>query len=168
MNELIKKYLPKAQEGQVILDLGCGDGSDAAYASSLGYKVDAKDRVYNVAESNVKDNIHYDTVNIRDMKLAIQYNYIFVMNVLMFLSKREAVDLLQRLKTALKPKGTMIISVFSNADPSFNQEMGYFTLEELKTVLSGFTFLHAQEKAILDEHGGRRHVHALTEVVVSL
>ncbi|MFH1236006.1 MAG: class I SAM-dependent methyltransferase [Parcubacteria group bacterium] len=164
------------------LDLGCGKGNDALFLAQQGFRVDAIDisadvvqRVRNAAEEKrIAEELNVKQADVASHRVPEgTYDVIICRNVLHFLPKTKALSVLKNLQHALKPSGFLIISVFTEDDPTFSAEKGkkyasYFERQELLTAFRGWNIIFLYEHRVLDpSHPGapKPHEHGVARIV---
>ena len=120
---MVYRYiLDLADEGLIrkgkALDLGCGPGTASTLLSSLGFEVDAVDKIGQfIPEANNGGNIMFYKEDIRDYSISENaYDFIHARNVLHFLKKEEITTTIQRMLMGLKIDGVMYFNVSGDKD----------------------------------------------------
>jgi tellurite methyltransferase len=166
--------------GCFVLDLGCGQGEDSLFLANNGFMVTAVDiseeviDKMNKIKSELKlNNLELIRADIKDFEIEKnKYQVIICCNVLNFLNKDSAMDIVNRIKDNLAEGGYAIIEVFTEKDPSFITEhrfAGYFKEQELLQIFSGFKIIHYLENIILDlGHPGFEspHKHGVARIII--
>ena len=124
---LVKKYAETAPRGYA-LDLGSGRGTDALYLTKQNFKVTAVDKNKQSIEKLKNDSgnqgLSLEAIN-QDIKdVSIQKNYfsfICAINSLNFLSKKEFLETIEKIKSGLKDDGIGVIILFTNEDSLYQE-----------------------------------------------
>lgn len=129
-------------EGEVVLDLGCGNGEDTAWLMANGYKVISLDfsdyAVGRVNEINNGNTFLFDMSNPEDWKSFEDNSFsAIVANLsLHYFDDATTRMIIGEIKRVLKPKGKLIARVNSDEDKEFGAgdgkqlEEGFFVNEE--------------------------------------
>jgi 2-polyprenyl-3-methyl-5-hydroxy-6-metoxy-1,4-benzoquinol methylase len=106
-------YLPHDSNARII-DVGCGTGRMLEWLEKKGFKnlegIDASEEQVTLAVKATDAHIIQENINDWDFG-SNNYDLILLLDVLEHQSKSDAIELLQKLKTALKPSGKIIIQV---------------------------------------------------------
>ena len=110
-----------------MLDLGCGSGKDAIFASDNGFGVTAVDKHFKYKQEGGSVNFvlgQIEDFDIEDKK----YDVIYADNSLPFLSKENVEKLLKNASSKLKEDGTFYFSLFGTNDAWANDKnMNFWT-----------------------------------------
>lgn len=129
-------------EGEIVLDLGCGNGEDTAWLIANGYKVISLDfseyAVGRVSKINKENTFLFDMSNPEDWKAFEDNSFsAIVANLsLHYFDDATTKMIIGEIKRILKPKGKLIARVNSNADKEFGAgdgvqlEEGFFVNQE--------------------------------------
>ena len=151
-SRLLTDWFPRLEiHGGIALDLGCGSGAEAEYLAKNGLMVDAIDKS-DAAISYTVDRCQGLTVDavagdFREFQLRPNYYSLTVaINSLPFLQKEECRTLLENVKSALKPGGAAVLSVYG-PDHAWSKrtDMSFWTLEEFKALWEGWNVLSMNE-----------------------
>lgn len=185
----LKKYL-KLLDGNNVLDLGIGEGQNSIALSEMGYKVtgvDFSDNSLSICRKRSSD-IELIKSDIRSFDIVPdKYDLIMSRCVLHFLHKDDVFDIVENIKSCLRPNGLVYVSVFSVDDPSLifrsassNFEaldnnvfhdlvndtfFSYFSKEEVLSLFSGFDTVFVSDEFGLDLSHGSLHSHGVLKYV---
>lgn len=115
----ILRALPKPiKENAKIADVGCGTGEMSLFLSQYGNVTgfDCNENSLWIANENkdkLKRNIKYVYFDLTGEYNEEKYDYVFCIGVLMHLPRDKRDKAIENLKKMLKPKGTLIISVYN-------------------------------------------------------
>lgn len=135
------------------LDLGCGAGVDAKYLAENGFEVEAID--FN--ETSIKQTKELCSglpVSAIQQSVASYsiipntYRLIIAWNILSFLAKDESRKILLNIQDGLVKDGVFVFSLFGPEDDwtKTHPEMSFWTIEELKNLLSKMNFVKLLEE----------------------
>lgn len=178
-------FKDKTIDNQTALDLGCGEGRYALFMARKGYNTLAVDRstagiqkLKKLAES-YQLPISGQVVDIEDFVFVKnQFDIIVVATVLDHLSGEIRQNVINGIKKALKPEGTIYVNVFTVSDPGYIKRMKnpdesnpanisdtaecmeyYFESNELKSHFCDLNILYYYEGIEPDLSHGRPHDH---------
>lgn len=180
-NTLLQKIYTKVDGTAEFLDLGCGQGRDSLFMLQKGFSVTAvdnsKEGIKKIREDIKNNSLQADKISlfcedIKDFKIKKnKFSIINVFNSLQFLSKTDALSVIDKIKDGLLSGGYIIISGFINSNNQLqnnNQDRGYFEVGELKNLFSNFQIIIYEEKMINDlGHPGclESHQHYVVKMV---
>jgi SAM-dependent methyltransferase len=100
--------------GAKVLDIGCGTGVKAKYLSAKGLKVlglDFSEQMINIAKREVPE-AEFVVLDMKEVgELSGEFEGIFMQASLLHIPKNEALNVLTKIKTKLKPSGLLYIAV---------------------------------------------------------
>lgn len=180
-NKLLLRILPQNETWGYFLDLGCGQGKDSVFMAEKGFNVIAVDKSLDKIKKlkdyldgkEIKKRISLFSQDIADFDIEKnKYQIINAFNSLQFLSKQNALNTIEKIKSGLENGGYVIISCFTINDPLYqipdNQHKGFFELGELKKIFSDFRIDFYEEKTIDDiGHPGfpEPHKHCVVKII---
>ena len=120
-------FLSYLNEGDSILDLGCGSGRDTKYFLSKGYKVDATDG----SEEICKVASDYTGINVKcllfnELDEIDKYDGIWACASILHLDRDDLIDVFHRIARALKDNGILYTS-FKYSEFEGMRDGRYFT-----------------------------------------
>ena len=120
-------FLSYLNEGDSILDLGCGSGRDTKYFLSKGYKVDATDG----SEEICKVASDYTGINVKcllfnELDEIDKYDGIWACASILHLDRDDLIDVFHRIARALKDNGILYTS-FKYSEFEGMRNSRYFT-----------------------------------------
>ena len=170
-------YNPKNIELE-FLDLGCGQGRDSLFMLQKGFKVTAIDNSFKGIENLretiktkklPKNNITLLCSDMKDFKIEKgKYAIISAFTSLQFLSRKDGLQLIERIKKNILPRGFIIVSGFTIDDPGHKDSGYYFKPQELRKLFVDFDIIFYREKEILDKghiSNPKPHKHSIVEMI---
>ncbi|RME88894.1 MAG: methyltransferase domain-containing protein [Candidatus Hydrogenedentota bacterium] len=130
----INRFLEKIEKGAKILDLGCGNGRDAAYFVKLGYKVigiDFSDAMIKIAKQKTRKATFYNMQLTRLYFEPNTFDAVWANASLLHLSRANFRKALQEIYVVLKENGILYISMKQHqetkehVDTTYGQERYY-------------------------------------------
>jgi len=104
-------FLALVPEGGKILELGCGNGRDAAHMLSLGFDVDATDGTPELAaEAERRLGTTVRVLRFEQLDATAAYDGIWACASLLHAPASDLVDILARIRRALRPGGVFTAS----------------------------------------------------------
>lgn len=168
-NELLQIVWPLADSGTNFLDLGAGLGRDSIFMAQKGFKVDAVevdgDKIARIKQISGFTELPITAHQVKAELFPIEkdkYSIINLNNVLQFIEKGTAVELIKSVQNQICPSGFVVISAFTNRDPSYEQykTLGYFQPNELREYFKNWVIISYHE-VIIEEvgHPGKEYPH---------
>ena len=111
MGEVMQQFLELLEEGDTILDLGCGSGRDSLTFYELGYDVtplDAAEEMCKLAE--IHTGLEVLQMTYEDMEFDDVFDGIWASASLIHTPKDEMIPLLDKLAKSLKEDGILYMS----------------------------------------------------------
>lgn len=111
MHEARQRFLQLLPSGASILDFGCGSGRDAKVFLELGYRVDAVDGSSELCRiASEYTGIPVKQMLFQNLSAVNRYDGIWACSSILHLPRRELIDVLQKISTALKADGVLYTS----------------------------------------------------------
>lgn len=164
-----------------ILDLGSGQGRDAVPIAMSGRKIVAVDsspeainQLREKARELALDNVEAICSDIRTFEIEQnKYSLIYGINAIPFIGRIDALALIERIKSAVKRNGIIVISAMTEEDGSFNsvnnqENSTYFKKNELGNLFTDFEIIEYFEITKEDRgHPGVLvpHKHGLVRII---
>jgi len=141
---VVAKYKDRFSMGDNVLDVGCGNGRNTIFLSSLGCNIDC----FDVADlewkdklpGDIKDKINFskNVVNSFEYK-ANKYKSVIIARIIQYLNKEELNTFIDNVCISLTQNGFLLLS-FSSDGGIFNQEQikvpkYKYSIEEIKQLL---------------------------------
>jgi cyclopropane fatty-acyl-phospholipid synthase-like methyltransferase len=162
-----------------LLDLGCGDGKDSFFFAEHGAKVLAIDVSHRALQAIKARNlsIMVEQQNLEQLALPHDaFDIIYAHLSLHYFTTEKTIDIIEKLRLALKNRGSLFIKVKSTNDWQFGQgkkladdifEDGhlrhFFTVKKMESLLQGFSKREVFETKDYYEN----HPHAFIEAIAT-
>lgn len=105
------RFLNNLQSGSFILDFGCGSGRDTRYFREKGCKVEAIDGSAELCKlASAYTGIEVKTMLFQELRETDKYDAIWACSSILHLPYVELVDVMKKMKTALKVNGLIYTS----------------------------------------------------------
>ena len=166
-------WLPK---NSLILDTGCGEGRNALYLASLGFKVDAFDiskpgikKLITIAKNqNIKINAWVD--DLRTFQYKKKYDFIISHGFLHLIKPNEWKKVIKQMKNNTKKGGVNVVVVFTDKTPIPPDltpfVKGIFKEDEIKEYYKDWKIKNFKSYIINDEHpNDLKHTHAINKII---
>ncbi len=176
--KLLMKIRKNLKEGGEFLDLGCGQGKDSFYMSRHGFRVLAIDSskvaIDQINEMIGKKKIVNFIAKCKNIKSFVikprKFNLIASINALQFLTKKDSLGVIEKIKKAITSEGFIILTSFTIENPPSKRRKSNFNPGEMKNLFpkSRFKILHYFEGMITDSgHIGmsKPHKHGIVEII---
>ena len=164
---LFEKYIPKPSS---ILDAGCGSGRDSLYFKSKGHQVTAFDNSQQMC-SFASELLGQEVLCLGFEGLAFEKSFdaIWASASLLHISKIQMPDILQKLASALKDKGTVYAS-FKYGEDEFMKDGRFFNAytEESFTELIKETPFTCAEIVILQDTRPQREDESWLNAILTI
>ena len=129
--KMMESYLERAkiEDGQTILDLGCGWGSLSLFLAerfpnsniySVSNSNDQIEHIKNIANEKKLENLYPEVQDVNSLNLNQQFDR--VVSIEMFEHMRNYEALLQKVKHLLKPDGLLFIHIFCHKETAYLYE----------------------------------------------
>lgn len=143
MNIQYELFLKHLGNNGKILDFGCGSGRDALYFKKLGYEIDAIDGSKELCKLATK----YVGINVRCMKfnelnVVNTYDGIWACSSLVHIDKKEMIEILKKMRNALKQDGIAYIAMKSGIGEENigGRYFSYIEKEEFIKIINSLNF----------------------------
>lgn len=138
MEEIMKEFLEVLEEGDTVLDLGCGSGRDSLTFYEMGYDVtamDASEEMCKLAE--IHTGLDVLCMSFEEMDFEAVFDGIWACASLLHVPKAEMPEILDRVKLALKPEGVLYMSFKKGDFEGFRGERYFsdYTSESMERLL---------------------------------
>lgn len=138
MEKLRQKFLKYLEEGDTILDLGCGSGRDSLAFYDLGYDVtplDASEEMCKLAE--IHTGLEVLQMKYEDMEFDEAFDGIWGNAALIHVPEKELGDILERIIDALCQKGILFLSFREGDQEGFQGKLYFceYTEDRLERIL---------------------------------
>ena len=141
---IVEKYRDRFNKGDNVLDIGCGNGRNAIFLSSLGCNVDC----FDVAElqwkeklnQDIKNRINFSKSTITDFNYELnKYKSVIIARVIQYLNNDELKKLIDNVYLSLTNDVFLLLS-FNSDGGIFNQDQikvpkYKYSIEEIKELL---------------------------------
>jgi len=135
------------------LDIGCGSGVDSKYLADNGFQVEAVD----INETSIEQtkklcadlSVSIFQKDIVQYNIVLEtYHLIIAWNILSFLTKDNSQRIVSSIQDGLVKGGLFVFSFFGPDDDwvKIYSEMSFWTIEELKNLLSKMNFIKVLEE----------------------
>lgn len=174
---LLKRYINLDKPGKV-LDLGCGKGRRLIGLSSFGFHgigIDnSKEQIQYCEKMKIQESLfdlEFLCMDVRSFKIAPKsYSLILCNNVLQFLSKEQAIQIIDNIKNGLQENGMVYFSVFNKQDPSYKIEKdnpghSYYEISEVLNFWKDFQLQYISESYFLDNFHDTPHYHGIIDYI---
>lgn len=161
--------------GADVLDLGCGEGKNAAWLSTMGCQVTAVDiskhALQNARRAWPESTVHWIEADAASLEWAQQsYDLVIAYGLLHCLGKEQVPHVIQLIQQATRPHGINVIVAFNNrnqdlsAHPGFNPTLlshQYFLL-----CYADWELLLATDEDLTETHphNNIEHTHSMTRI----
>ena len=149
--EIREEFLSYLDEGDAILDLGCGSGRDSLEFYERGYDVtplDGSEEMCRLAEVHTDLDVLCMTYD--EMEFDDAFDGVWAREAFLHLPKEEVKEAVLKVKEALKKQGIFYLSVCEGEFEGFSGELYFsdFEKDELGELLAecGFQILKCWEK----------------------
>ena len=138
MSDIMEEFLSCMEEGDTILDLGCGSGWDSLTFYDMGYDVtpmDGSEEMCKLAEIHTDmDVLHMD---FWDMSFEDAFDGIWACASLIHIPKKELPKMLNKISTALKKDGVVYMSFHKGNFEGFAGERYFsdYTEREMERII---------------------------------
>jgi tellurite methyltransferase len=175
-NKTVEKIAVILPQDTKALDLGCGEGRNAVYLASLGFKVSAFDlsvagigKLLQVAKERHL-TIDASVCDMREYRYPCKFDFIICMGCLHLIKQDEWKNVIRQMKENTVPGGWNIIGVLTDTLPEppdmEGLMVGLFKEGELVEQYKDWEISDIRVYTFNDKHpGGISHEHAANEIV---
>ncbi len=165
--ELFETYIAKPSS---ILDAGCGSGRDSLYFKNKGHEVTAFDNSVQMCDF-AAGLLGQEVLNLgfEELKFENRFDAIWASASLLHISKEQMPEILHKLASALKEKGTLYAS-FKYGEDEFIKEGRFFnayTQESFAELLKESPF-HCVEMLVLKDTRPQREDESWLNVILTI
>jgi tellurite methyltransferase len=162
---------PKLPAHAAVLDLGCGEGRNALYLASLGFRTYASD-ISESGISKLRTNarqlnlpITADICDMRDYVFPLDFGLIVCQGCLHLIPREAWQQILQRMQRHTTSGGYHVVGVFTDTVPEPEDQrglmVGLFKEGELQQHYRDWQILGSDNRVFEHQHpGGIHHQHA--------
>lgn len=148
-------FLPTVPAGALILELGCGGGSDALAMERLGYRVDATDGVSAMTAIASERLLHgARTMRFDQLVARAEYDAIVACASLLHVPASELPAILRRIHCALKPEGCHFASFKTGGQPGWDKHGRYYNYPDGDGVEAAYRSAGRWAKLAFDTYDG--------------
>ena len=138
MDEIMQEFLKELEEGDTILDLGCGSGRDSLKMYELGYDVTPLDAAAEMCKlAEIHTGLDVLEMSYEDMEFEDVFDGIWACGSLIHVPKSEMKAILSKLADALCVHGILYMSMKKGDYEGFRGERYFsdYTEDSLKTMI---------------------------------
>ncbi|MDD5566963.1 MAG: methyltransferase domain-containing protein [Patescibacteria group bacterium] len=168
-NKLLQQIWQKADHAFEFLDLGAGQGRDSLFMARNGWHVVAVEKSTEAIEAIKRSSgfgklpIEIHRAKVEDFTIEKnRYSIIQLFNVLQFVKRKKALEILAIVKRNVQLGGYIIVSGFTIHESSYakHQDLCYFGEGELREIFYDFKIFFYRETMINDPgHSGKEYPH---------
>ena len=173
-DELIKLCPPSGEKK--VLDIGCGDGKDAVYMASKGYKVTAFDLTENgirktirlAKENGVEINAYVDDIN--TFGTDEQFDIVYSTGTIQYLFDENKKSFFEKISRITRRNGFVFFNVFVEKPflelpPDWDIEEKMWRSGELFSFFPDWKFIRIDETIFEDNSNGIPHYHCMDTII---
>jgi tellurite methyltransferase len=175
-SEWLAKIAPMFTSGARALDLGCGEGRNALYLTSLGLQVSASDispsgiAKLNATAAERGCTIDTSVCDMRKYVFPRVFDLIVCQGCLHLIRREEWAAVIKRMKENTSPGGIHVVGVFTDTAPEPEDQrglmVGLFKEGELAEQYSNWEILEKRAYRFTHTHpDGPTHEHAGNEII---
>jgi 2-polyprenyl-3-methyl-5-hydroxy-6-metoxy-1,4-benzoquinol methylase len=131
---LYKTFSSLIVPGGRILDVGCGTGRDSLHLARLGFKVDAIDSSSKMVALAKSRGVRARQMPMQRLDVKSRYDGIWACASLLHLPRSEFMPMLRKLARALRPGGTMYISLKEGTGEALLADGRYGTFHRTREI----------------------------------
>ncbi len=154
MSQIMEVFLKELEEGDTILDMGCGSGRDSLYLYELGYDVTALDASAEMCRlAEVHTGLEVLQMRYEDMEFDDVFDGIWACASFVHIPKGELPAILKKTAAALKEHGVLYFSVRQGNFEGFRGERYFsdYTETEIKDLLEDTGKFTVEEVWVTDD-----------------
>ncbi len=137
--ERLEMFLSALQPGARILELGCGNGMDAAHMLARGFDVDATDGTPElVAEAKKRIGEHARVLRFEALDADAAYDAVWACASLLHVPAQTLPDVLGRIHRALRPGGVFVASFKGGAGEGRDGMGRYYNYPTSEALLAAY------------------------------
>jgi SAM-dependent methyltransferase len=148
LHELYESFLKELRPGAHILDAGCGSGRDTKAFLDRGYRVTAIDASPQLARLATAFTRHpCEVLSFQESEFRQEFDGIWACASLLHVAKDEIDDVMARFIRALKPGGTVYISLKEGEGERVSEDgrfFSYYSEDSFRMLLERFPALREQ------------------------
>lgn len=173
-DELISLCPPSCEKK--VLDIGCGEGKDAVYMASKGYKVTAFDLTENgirktirlAKENGVEINAYVDDIN--TFETDEQFDIVYSTGTIQYLFDENKKLFFEKISRITRKNGFVFFNVFVEKPflglpPDWDIEEKMWRSGELFSFFPDWKFIRIDETIFEDNSNGIPHYHCMDTII---
>ena len=173
-DELISLCPPSCEKK--VLDIGCGEGKDAVYMASKGYKVTAFDLTENgirktirlAKENGVEINAYVDDIN--TFETDEQFDIVYSTGTIQYLFDENKKPFFEKISRITRKNGFVFFNVFVekpflDLPPDWEIEEMMWRSGELFSFFPDWKFIRIDETIFEDNSNGIPHYHCMDTII---
>ncbi len=175
-SEVVVKVAATLPKGIKALDLGCGEGRNALYLASLGFKTYASDisesGIHKLNTTAIERGLEIDALvcDMREYRFPYKFDFIVCTGCLHLVKRDEWKVVIKRMKDNTVTGGLHVIGVFTDTVPEPEDQrglmVGLFKEGELLERYRDWEILESHVYRFIHTHpGGITHEHAGNDIV---
>lgn len=151
-------FLPRLPQGALILELGCGSGSDALEMERLGYRVDATDGVAAMAAiANERLARGARVMRFDQLDASCEYDAVVACASLLHVPANELSKVICRIWSALRLDGWHFASFKTNGLPGWDKHGRYYNFPDQHSAEVAYQSAGQWSELIFDTYEGAGH-----------
>lgn len=122
LEDLIKTSFSSLAEHAKIFEIGSGDGTNAKFIESLGFKVTASDTADDFIEATQKQGVKTIKFNAIEDDFPEKYSAIFCWRVFVHFTKEDALKIIKKVYDTLEDKGIFVFNAINREIKTVDNE----------------------------------------------